>query len=207
MDYKDTLLEIDNLRVNFYTYQGIVKALDGINLTINKAETLGLVGETGCGKSVTASAITRLILSPPGKIEDGSVYFLEPADVRARRKAYEAEYQAQFDKLSESDKKKAQATYGPRATGFKKKVKPPTQEEIQETIASTRAPLRLTSIYMEKKAAKIPKTERTTQEALRRAYNLLSKNDEYMQMIRGKFISMIFQEPASALNPVFTAGD
>ncbi|MEM4263255.1 MAG: ATP-binding cassette domain-containing protein, partial [Thermoplasmata archaeon] len=54
VDEKDILVEIEDLFINFYTYQGIVKAIDGVNLKILKGETLGLVGETGCGKSVTA---------------------------------------------------------------------------------------------------------------------------------------------------------
>lgn len=71
----DVILSIKCLRVNFYTYSGIVKALDGIDLDIYKGETLGLVGESGCGKSVTALSIMRLIRWPPGKINDGSIIF------------------------------------------------------------------------------------------------------------------------------------
>jgi len=66
------LIEIKNLKTNFYTYEGIVQALDGINFSIREGEILGLVGETGCGKSVTALSILRLI-RPPGKIERGGV--------------------------------------------------------------------------------------------------------------------------------------
>lgn len=66
------LIEIKDLKTNFYTYEGIVRALDGINLTIREGEIVGLVGETGCGKSVTALSILRLI-RPPGKIEQGRV--------------------------------------------------------------------------------------------------------------------------------------
>src|SRR4030065_1228977 len=90
----DILVELRDLYINFYTYQGVVKAIDGVDLEIRKGETLGLVGETGCGKSVTASAIMKLILTPPGKIEAGSVYFMEPLDVRAKRVEYEARAQA-----------------------------------------------------------------------------------------------------------------
>lgn len=66
------LIEIKNLKTNFYTYEGIVQALDGINLSMREGEILGLVGETGCGKSVTALSILRLI-RPPGKIEAGEI--------------------------------------------------------------------------------------------------------------------------------------
>ena len=69
------LLSIRNLRTYFYTYAGVVKALEGVNLDIHKGETVGLVGETGCGKSVTSLSILRLVPSPPGKIVDGEVWF------------------------------------------------------------------------------------------------------------------------------------
>lgn len=71
----EVLISIKDLKTNFYTYAGVVKALDGINLDIYKGETLGLVGETGCGKSVTALSIIRLIQWPPGKIDGGSIIF------------------------------------------------------------------------------------------------------------------------------------
>ncbi len=71
----DTIISIKCLKVNFYTHSGIVKAIDGIDLDIYKGETLGLVGESGCGKSVIALSILRLIRWPPGKIDDGSIIF------------------------------------------------------------------------------------------------------------------------------------
>ena len=71
----DVLISIKNLKTNFYTYAGVVKALDGINLDIYRGETIGLVGETGCGKSVTALSIIRLIQWPPGRIDEGSITY------------------------------------------------------------------------------------------------------------------------------------
>ena len=71
----ETLISIKGLKTNFYTYVGVVKALDGIDLDIYKNETLGLVGETGCGKSVTALSIIRLVQWPPGRIDEGSIMF------------------------------------------------------------------------------------------------------------------------------------
>ena len=71
---KDLLLEIKDLQVNFYTYRGVVKALNGVNLKIYKGEFFGLVGETGCGKSVTASGVLNLVQNP-GKIERGEIIF------------------------------------------------------------------------------------------------------------------------------------
>jgi peptide/nickel transport system ATP-binding protein len=71
----EEIISIRGLKTNFYTYAGVVKALDGINLDIIKGESLGLVGETGCGKSVMALSIMRLIRWPPGKIDEGSIFF------------------------------------------------------------------------------------------------------------------------------------
>jgi len=71
----DILISVRGLKTNFYTYVGVVKALDGIDLDIYRNETLGLVGETGCGKSVTALSIIRLIQWPPGRIDEGQVLF------------------------------------------------------------------------------------------------------------------------------------
>lgn len=112
------LLTIEDLQVKFYTYEGIVEAIDGVNLNIKKHETLGLVGETGCGKSVTSLSV--LVLVPaPGKIEGGKV--------------------------------------------------------ILETGKGT--------------------------------FDLLDQDEAKMRKIRGDDISLIFQDPRSALNPVYTVED
>ncbi len=117
------LLKVQDLKTNFYTYEGIVKALDEVNFQIGEQDTVGLVGETGCGKSVTSLSIMRLIL-PPGRIESGKVIFKVGKD---------------------KDK------------SFR---------------------------------------------------DLLEEPEQFMQMIiRGNEISMIFQEPSSALNPVYTVGE
>ncbi|NOX96476.1 MAG: ABC transporter ATP-binding protein [Nitrospirae bacterium] len=109
------LLKINNLKTYFFTDAGTVKAVEGINLKIAEGETLGLVGESGCGKSVTALSILRLLPSPPGKIVEGNIEF--------------------------------------------------------------------------------------------KGKDLLTLDEGRMRQIRGKDISMIFQEPMTSLNPVFTIGD
>ncbi len=115
METNHNLLTIQNLAVQFYTYKSIVHAIGGLNLQIQKGETFGLVGESGCGKSVTAMSILRLIPIPPGKISSGRIWF-------------EGE-------------------------------------------------------------------------------DLLTKSEDEMRRIRGKTISMIFQDPMTSLNPVFSVGD
>ena len=201
------LAEIENLMINFYTYQGVVKAIDGIDLIIHKNETLGLVGETGCGKSVTASAIMKLILTPPGKIENGAVYFMEPNDVREKRKEYAATAQTWYNESPLQEQKKMTGVYGIRATGFKKRVKALTAKDIDKTVPLKKATTRLIDVYVSNKIKKPSKDDLISIEAYQRSYDLLKRSTEYMQKIRGRYISMIFQEPTSALNPVFPAGD
>src|SRR2546421_4042773 len=111
----ERLLDVKGLKTHFFTDEGVVRAVDGIDLYINKGETLGVVGESGCGKSVTALSIMWLIPTPPGRIVEGSI------------------------------------TYNGR--------------------------------------------------------NLLDLSPSQMRKIRGKEISMIFQEPMTSLNPVFTCGE
>jgi peptide/nickel transport system ATP-binding protein len=69
------LLEIQDLRTYFFTRDGIVRAVDGVSLGVKRGETLGVVGESGCGKSVTSLSILRLIPEPPGRIVSGSIRF------------------------------------------------------------------------------------------------------------------------------------
>ena len=69
------LLEVDNLTTHFETQDGVVKAVDGISYSLEEGEIVGIVGESGCGKSVHALSIMRLVASPPGKIVAGSVLF------------------------------------------------------------------------------------------------------------------------------------
>ena len=110
-----TLLELKDLHTSFVTTDGELPAVDGLDLTIEAGKTLGLVGESGCGKSVTALSIMRLIPSPPGKVSAGEILY--------------------------------------------------------------------------------------------RGQDLLKLPDEEMRQIRGNEISMVFQEPMTSLNPVFTVGD
>jgi len=109
------LIQVKNLRTSFFTPEGEVRAVDGVSFDIGEGKTLGLVGESGCGKSVTALSIMRLVPSPPGKIVGGEILY--------------------------------------------------------------------------------------------RGEDLLKLNGAAMRKIRGNEISMIFQEPMTSLNPVFTIGN
>src|ERR1700687_871777 len=69
------LLEVEDLKTYFFTRDGVVRAVDGVSFSVHPGETLAIVGESGCGKSVTSLSILRLIASPPGRIVSGKLVF------------------------------------------------------------------------------------------------------------------------------------
>ena len=69
----DPVLEVRDLRTYFHTEEGVARAVDGVSFAVGRGQTLGLVGESGCGKSVSAFSIMRLVPDPPGRIEDGQI--------------------------------------------------------------------------------------------------------------------------------------
>lgn len=132
-------LRVRNLKTQFFIYDGVVKALEDVTFTLRSGEVLGIVGETGCGKSVTAYSIMRLIPDPPGRIISGEI---EMGSLNLLR-------------------------------GLDKEVD-----------------------IIRKKRIKI-----------RHHSSVIKKNEHFYNKIRGKYISMIFQEPMAALNPVYSIED
>ena len=91
-DKSDLVLEVKNLKTVFFTNSGLFKAVDDVSFTVKRGETLAIVGESGCGKSVTALSLMRLVPDPPGRIVGGSVTLegtdlltLDEAEMRAVR--------------------------------------------------------------------------------------------------------------------------
>ena len=87
---EDILLSIEDFSLDFETFDGVYKAIDGISIDLKRGESLGIVGETGCGKSVTAKSITGLVPSPPARIRSGRIIFdgenlLEGGEKRLRK--------------------------------------------------------------------------------------------------------------------------
>ncbi|MBQ9859337.1 MAG: ABC transporter ATP-binding protein [Clostridia bacterium] len=133
------ILEIEDLHTYFFTEQGVVKAVNGVSFNIPKNATVGIVGESGCGKSVTSMSVMRLIQGPTGQIYSGSIRF----------KAHDVARDAKGKPIKNED-----GTYA-------------TEDKTYDI-------------------AKMPIRE--------------------IHRIRGKQIAMIFQEPMTSLNPVFTIG-
>lgn len=102
------LLDVRNLNVSFHTDDGVFKAVDNVSLHVKRGEIVGLIGESGCGKSVTSLSILKLIPSPPGKIDSGQIFFnghdllkLNTAELRKiRGKAISVVFQEPLSALS-----------------------------------------------------------------------------------------------------------
>src|SRR4030095_7572378 len=75
----NTLVEIKDLHTYFYLAEGVVRAVDGVDLTIKRGQTLGVVGESGCGKSITSLSLLQLV-PPPGRIVSGEILFYKPVE-------------------------------------------------------------------------------------------------------------------------------
>ncbi len=150
------ILEIDNLNTYFFTDQGVVKAVNGVSFDVPKNATVGIVGESGCGKSVTSMSVMRLLQGPQGQIYSG--------DIRFRSLDYKHDERGLPIPLYITNEKgeKVQATDAQGVIQYE------TEEKIYDI-------------------AKMPIHE--------------------MYRVRGKQIAMIFQEPMTALNPVFTIGE
>ncbi len=174
------ILEIEDLHTYFFTDQGVVKAVNGVSFTIPKNATVGVVGESGCGKSVTSMSVMRLLQGPQGQIYSGSIRFASedfkrdengnPIPVYERAENGEVLYTQQRDK--------------------KGKIKRTKSGEVAWVPVQKLSDSGVPEYEMEEKVfdiAQMPISE--------------------IHRIRGRQISMIFQEPMTSLNPVFTIGN
>ena len=110
MSDKDTVVRVENLQTYFNTYDGLVKAVDGVSFEVKEGETLGIVGESGCGKSVTAMSILRLLKIPPAIINKGKIWYLNK-DLLELSESNMREIRGNFNDLSRTNDLIKSCTY------------------------------------------------------------------------------------------------
>lgn len=172
MNDPNNILEVEDLHSYFYTDQGVVKAVNGVSFSIPINSTIGVVGESGCGKSVTAMSIMRLLQGPSGQIKSGSIRFRAndfKKDVLGNYiPIYEKDEDGNIVKIEATDKK-----------GNK--------------------------TYIDK--VKCDESGLPLYEREEKVYDIAKMPIKEMYRVRGRQIAMVFQEPMTSLNPVFTIGN
>ena len=205
MSSRQPVLEIKGLRTQFFLHEGVVTALDGIDLSVYEKESVGIVGETGCGKSMTAFSVLKLVPNP-GKITSGNIFFMEPKDVRSKRILLEAEAQEWYRRKTPEAKRNLLAALEFRDPGRRKKAKPLKPDQVKKIVPPDEAPTSVVRYYLGEKAKSMAKTDTIGRAATLCSFDLVTKTNDQMRGVRGRRISMIFQDPATALDPVFTVG-
>ncbi|MBQ7352704.1 MAG: ABC transporter ATP-binding protein [Clostridia bacterium] len=172
MKDKNNILEIEDLHTYFFTDQGVVKAVNGVSYEVPKNKIVGVVGESGCGKSVTSMSVMRLIQGPQGQIYSGNIRFTS--------NEYKKDSSGKPIPVIEKD------------------------ENGNEILVDK----------LDKKGnviGKVPKQKTDEQGVLlyeteEKVYDIAKMPIREIHRLRGKQISMIFQEPMTSLNPIFTIG-
>ena len=174
------ILEIEDLNTYFFTDQGIVKAVNGVSFNIPKNTTVGIVGESGCGKSVTSMSVMRLLQGPQGQIYSGSIRF----------KAYDYKRDADGNPIP-------------------KLVTDENGDYIYTELLDKKGNVKMNR-HGEALYVPIQETDekgRPVYETEEKVYDIAKMPMKEIHRIRGKQIAMIFQEPMTSLNPIFTIGE
>ena len=180
MKDKRNILEIDNLHTYFFTDQGVVKAVNGVSFNIPKGKTVGIVGESGCGKSVTSMSVMRLLQGPQGQIYSGSIRF----------KSYDFKRDEEGNPIPIFKRK-------PNGKVLFEAVKDKDGNDLIDRDGKVvKAPVQATN-----------ESGMLMYEMEEKVFDIAEMPMSEIHRIRGRQISMIFQEPMTSLNPVFTIGN
>ncbi len=179
----NNILEIENLCTYFFTDAGVSKSVDGVSFEIPKSSVVGVVGESGCGKSVTSLSVMQLVQAPQGQIVNGSIRF-QTQDYRRGEDGKPIPIWEYEEKDGETVIKTE-----PKKD---KKGRPVLDKEGNPVMVPVQA----------KDGNGFPAFEMEE-----KTYDIAKMPTNDMRKIRGKEISMIFQEPMTSLNPLFTIGN
>ncbi len=210
-----TMLEVENLRVYFEILKGKVKAVDGVSFTLDRGETMGLVGESGCGKTTTAFAITRL-LPYNGRVVGGEIKFNDVVLARAdmatemmellERKRWLPRIEELFNRRQ--DEIKALKTTDLGELPGESEVMLAEEEIFIEEVADILAMRdQVSEEELKEMLHEAAEAETTGFFADRRRRKIEKEIEAKMAAIRWSEISMIFQSAMNAFNPVYRVGD
>ncbi|MBE7078067.1 MAG: ABC transporter ATP-binding protein [Clostridiales bacterium] len=179
---KDTnnILEVDNLHSYFYTDQGVVKAVNGVSFNIPSNSTVGVVGESGCGKSVTSMSIMRLLQGPTGQIVNG--------EIRFKVNDYKRDARGRFIPIYEKDENGETV------------MEPVLDKNGNPKVDKEGKPVFKAKQLLDEKGRGVYEMEEVV-------YDIAKMPINDMHKIRGRQMAMVFQEPMTSLNPVFTIGN
>lgn len=176
----NNILEVEGLHSYFFTDQGVVKAVNGVTFNIPSNSTVGVVGESGCGKSVTSMSIMRLLQGPSGQIVEGSIRF--------KVSDYKRDEKGNYIPVYETDENGDVI------------IEPVLDKNGNAKLDKNGAPITRPKQRVNENGIGIFETEE-------KVFDIAKMPIKEMYRLRGRQMSMVFQEPMTSLNPVFTIGN
>ena len=177
---ENNILEVEGLHSYFFTDQGVVKAVNGVTFNIPVNSTVGVVGESGCGKSVTSMSVMRLLQGPTGQIVEGSIRF--------KANDYKRDENGNYIPVYEKDK------------NGKVVREPVLDKNGKPVLGKNGKPLRKPKQLLDENGIGVYEMEQ-------KVYDIAKMPIKEMYRLRGRQMAMVFQEPMTSLNPVFTIGN